>query len=73
MNGPEHYQEAERLLTQAAPPRRGYARGNEPDQHPDPLAAAQVHATLALAAATMDVARATSNSVVSAGWSEALA
>ncbi len=38
MNGPEHYAEAERLLS-----------GDELD-----LAAAQVHATLALAAATAE-------------------
>ncbi|GAA3717894.1 hypothetical protein [Streptomyces tremellae] len=42
MNGPEHYREAERLLVLA-------------DYHDDPdrRAAAQVHATLALAAATV--------------------
>ncbi|MEV5619462.1 MULTISPECIES: hypothetical protein [unclassified Streptomyces] len=41
MTGPEHYREAERLLALA-------------DYHDDPArcAAAQVHATLALAAAT---------------------
>ena len=50
MTGPEHYAEAERLLT---------AVGESPDQWGEAaeycrqqLAAAQVHATLALAAAT---------------------
>lgn len=39
MTGPEHYREAEVLLADQA-------------VHPDKIAAAQVHATLALAAAT---------------------
>ncbi|MFD9630142.1 hypothetical protein [Streptomyces violascens] len=48
MTGPEHYREAERLLTEAA------AEGAEGTYfvRPESLAAAQVHATLALAAAT---------------------
>ena len=55
MTGPEHYQEAERLLAFASSPA---ASGNvEADQA---LKAAQVHATLALAAATMDAADAES-------------
>jgi hypothetical protein len=43
MTGPEHYAEAERLVTTAD------------------VAAAQVHATLALVAATMDAATLTSS------------
>lgn len=45
MTGPEHYREAERLLEQAAGLTATAYEGDE-------LAAAQVHATLALAAAT---------------------
>lgn len=50
MNGPEHYAEAERLITEA--------RGEHGDNYVDSeardarLAEAQVHATLALVAAT---------------------
>ena len=52
MNGPQHYTEAERLMEFADLP---HARGNiEADQA---LKAAQAHATLALAAATIDAAR----------------
>jgi len=47
MTGPEHYQEAERLLTVGLP-----QRGSELDAIC--TAAAQVHATLALAAAAAD-------------------
>jgi hypothetical protein len=48
MTGPEHYREAERLLTEAA------TEGAEGTYfvRPESLAAAQVHATLALTAAT---------------------
>jgi len=46
MNGPEHYREAERL---AATPYRNMG--------PNTVALAQVHATLALAAATVDARR----------------
>lgn len=46
MTGPEHYREAERLLAVCA----GLQRGSELDTAC--TAAAQVHATLALAAAT---------------------
>lgn len=49
MNGPEHYREGERLLDEA--------RGTNPQityaKDATQLAAAQVHATLALAAATV--------------------
>lgn len=53
MNGPEHYAEAERLL--------GEAVSWDPDERQTRtdevvLAAAQAHATLALAAATADAA-----------------
>lgn len=48
MTGPEHYREAEALLTSAS---RNFLRG---DDTSSALAAAQVHATLALAAATAD-------------------
>lgn len=48
MNGPEHYREAERLLAEAA------VEGAEGTHfvRPENLTAAQVHATLALTAAT---------------------
>ncbi|WP_101784262.1 hypothetical protein [Nonomuraea indica] len=47
MTGPEHYREAERLI--GAVTHRGLL---EPGDHSGVLALAQVHATLALAAAT---------------------
>jgi hypothetical protein len=46
MSGPAHYREAERLLAWLD------ATGDDEDQVVETLAAAQVHATLALAAAT---------------------
>lgn len=48
MTGPEHYREAERLINEAA------VEGAEGTRfvRPENLAAAQVHATLALTAAT---------------------
>ncbi|NGO72981.1 hypothetical protein [Streptomyces boncukensis] len=50
MTGPDHYREAERLATMA----RCLTRGSEPDPVAGAAVAAeaQVHATLALAAAT---------------------
>jgi hypothetical protein len=48
MTGAEHYREAERLLTEAPRPADGYG----PDLDTGKVALAQVHATLALAAAT---------------------
>lgn len=50
MNGPEHYREAERLLTEAV----SWDSTDEHQVHLDAnvIAAAQVHATLALTAAT---------------------
>lgn len=55
MNGPEHYREAERLLGEV---RKGYEDGPTMSyQHEScTLAEAQVHATLALAAATVEAA-----------------
>jgi hypothetical protein len=54
MTGAEHYREAERLLTAAnrklAPQNREYVNGRE--ARAELRAEAQVHATLALAAAT---------------------
>lgn len=50
--GPEHYREAERLLEQAAVDSRDPMRRYVEDANV--IAAAQVHATLALAAATAE-------------------
>ncbi|MFZ4264471.1 hypothetical protein [Streptomyces arboris] len=50
MTGPEHYREAERLIETAADILRPHDEG--PCEADRVLAAAQVHATLALAAAT---------------------
>lgn len=50
MTGPEHYAEAERLLEQAEVDSRDPMRKYAEDANV--IAAAQVHATLALAAAT---------------------
>lgn len=50
MNGPEHYREAERLLHYQYT--NGVGGTVEPD--PDVISLAQVHATLALAAATVE-------------------
>ena len=53
MNGPEHYREAERLLRDASClGERGNRYYPEGDGQSSAIAAAQVHATLALAAAT---------------------
>ncbi|MGX1483391.1 hypothetical protein RKD45_002467 [Streptomyces griseus] len=49
MNGPEHYREAERLVAEADTILRPHDEG--PCEADRVLAAAQVHATLALAAA----------------------
>lgn len=53
MNGPEHYAEAERLLEQAHVKVAG-AREKAIPKGSAYVAAAQVHATLALVAATLD-------------------
>lgn len=53
MNGPEHYREAERLLAEV---RKGYETGPTMSYEHEScsLAEAQVHATLAQVAATID-------------------
>lgn len=56
MTGPEHYQKAERLLEEAAGLPASYANGHGPGSHANEkrtqmIAMAQVHATLAHAAA----------------------
>jgi hypothetical protein len=50
MTGPEHYREAERLLTEQV--FRDRTGGTTTRSFEETVAAAQVHATLALAAAT---------------------
>ena len=50
MNGPAHYDRAETMLEEAE--RNRSQHGEIPDRYTPLLAAAQVHATLALAAAT---------------------
>lgn len=52
MSGPEHYREAERLSDYA----EEHAFENGPEWYANAMAAAQVHATLALAAATLAAA-----------------
>jgi hypothetical protein len=52
MNGPEHYAEAERLLAQVADVVSLNYSAQTGEEKADVLAAAQVHATLALVAAT---------------------
>ncbi|MFJ9890844.1 hypothetical protein ACIQRW_34035 [Streptomyces sp. NPDC091287] len=54
MNGPEHYREAERLLAEADTILRPYDEG--PCEADRVLAAAQVHASLALTAVTVEQA-----------------
>lgn len=51
MTGPEHYREAERLLELACHSKETTYEGANPEADRD-IAAAQAHATLALAAAT---------------------
>lgn len=51
MNGSEHYRQAERLLALAGASKQTSYEGENPEADRD-IAAAQVHATLALAAAT---------------------
>ncbi|MEE1812642.1 hypothetical protein [Streptomyces sp. BE133] len=65
MTGPEHYREAEELLTQAS---RNFLRG---DDTTSAVAAAQVHATLALAAATAHGTVPTTG-IDRAAWREAI-
>lgn len=63
MNGPQHYEEAERLLKAAMLTDDDVEAGYESN-----VAAAQVHATLALAAATAE----SESEVLSAAWAGAL-
>lgn len=58
MNGPEHYREAERLLTQADSDVSENWPAQTGEHKADILAAAQVHATLAHAAAVIDAGNA---------------
>lgn len=53
MNGPEHYREAERIIGMVTEPSGGIHADRD-----DVIAAAQVHATLALAAALQPAGRA---------------
>lgn len=62
MNGPEHYKESERLLDLMM------AHPSVRTVDPVNLAAAQVHATLALAAATVDAAASRGPGDVSHDW-----
>lgn len=48
MDGPQHYSEAERIMTELSVIRDGVVQAVD---FPEAVAAAQVHATLALAAA----------------------
>ncbi len=53
MTGPEHYEKAQELLREYEEPRpAGLFGGKVQHPTPDEIARAQVHATLALAAAT---------------------
>lgn len=52
MTGPEHYQAAESLLNQVKAAQANMTRRPDPQTITDTLAEAQVHATLAAAAAT---------------------
>lgn len=54
MNGPQHYVEAERLLALADARVSHEWEHQSGEQKADVIAAAQVHATLALAAATIN-------------------
>jgi hypothetical protein len=65
MSGPEHFAEAERLLAVCA----GDQRGSDLDKAC--TAAAQVHATLALAAATIDAAYGNLPVTADQAWAQA--
>jgi hypothetical protein len=74
MTGPEHYAEAERLLAErdAVHPVDTFGAGSRrhgDHERDDMLASAQVHATLAQAAATLD---ARLNKHLLADWAEVL-
>lgn len=61
MNGPEHYQKAEMFLAEAAKP-----VGMDTERYA--LAMAQVHATLALAAAAVDAGHERMDAVDGGRW-----
>lgn len=64
MNGPEHYKEAERLLADMPTVRQWFESPEHAADHAKHVtAAAQVHATLALAAATALAIDATASTV----------
>jgi hypothetical protein len=56
MTGPEHYAAAEALLAQVKAARASLSRRPDPQTITDALAEAQIHATLAAAAAWNNVA-----------------
>jgi hypothetical protein len=68
MNGPEHYAEAETLLRESRGGIRTPQTAASEATRANTLAAAQVHATLALAAATLE----TAPGIVTPGWTEAV-
>ncbi len=65
MNGPDHYREAEQALAR-------YARSVDPEREQLHLLEAQVHATLALAAATATQSPHGGVEMDDAEWSRAL-
>ena len=68
MTGPEHYAEAERLLADAVVDITvGQSDGNH-REHDEQVARAQVHATLALAAATVTGRPSTADRAVRDAW-----
>lgn len=68
MNGPQHYADAESFLERAAAP--GIELGGDMERYY--LAAAQVHATLALTAATVDAAYGDLSIPADAAWGAVL-
>lgn len=72
MSGPEHYREAERLLGVAADPVTAARPGVTAQTIAGVLAVAQVHATLAAAAATIEAARAGLVQDLAPEWRETL-
>jgi hypothetical protein len=71
MNGPDHYREAERLLDECCTDDGFFPAEDDADMdhHRNPLMAAQVHATLALAASNIEAA----TRRPSAAWTEVVA
>lgn len=71
MTGPEHYREAERLLSFQYERGPGGVLVEQVD--PESIALAQVHATLALAAATaQNIRRNGPIGIATTGWEDAL-